>query len=295
MTDLTTPPSEDDDIPVIGGTVQPRQQTQREQQQQQQSRQTPRHRQQTDDGSSRSSGCLDTATGRSGGSTIFSSNQNQNSSDGEQGGGKPNGRCGKAIEDGNLAPAKHIPLGENDKKCCRRDEGSRHGGFERDDSRRSVVTCCNGGSSVDLEIGSASPPHSGQDKEEGASGASVGDGVEGQRLSSDGSDHGVGRGGKGGSKGASLEEEVEAGIGRGMTVVDVTDLFRTTKGLKCMLSEAHTCCFGGTEMVRKICEFQQGAIPSGDSRSMRENVLMQSPFFLGYCPRRTFCVISPLF
>lgn len=40
-----------------------------------------------------------------------------------------------------------------------------------------------------------------------------------------------------------------------MTVVDVTDLFRTTKGLKCMLSEAYCCVLGRTEQVPGICYY----------------------------------------
>lgn len=54
---------------------------------------------------------------------------------------------------------------------------------------------------------------------------------------------------KGGSKG----EKGPARTGGGtMRVVEVTDLFRTMKGLKCALGEAYTCCFGRTEEVRTV-------------------------------------------
>ncbi|CAM9963348.1 unnamed protein product [Pylaiella littoralis] len=39
----------------------------------------------------------------------------------------------------------------------------------------------------------------------------------------------------------------QKGGGGKMRVVEVTDLFRTIKGLKCSLGEAYTCCFGRTE------------------------------------------------
>lgn len=74
---------------------------------------------------------------------------------------------------------------------------------------------------------------------------------------------GVSAGANGGVAGAGIEggleriEEKNAaeGLMEGeptMTVVDVTDLFRTTKGLKCMLSEAYSCVFGRTEQVSNL-------------------------------------------
>ena len=40
------------------------------------------------------------------------------------------------------------------------------------------------------------------------------------------------------------------GGGGSMRVVEVTDLFRTTKGVKCTLAEAYACCFDRVEKVR---------------------------------------------
>lgn len=63
------------------------------------------------------------------------------------------------------------------------------------------------------------------------------------------------RGRGGGGDGAEVGPEEaqtlgEKGTGGGkMRVVEVTDLFRTMKGLKCTLGEAYTCCFGRTEEV----------------------------------------------
>lgn len=39
-------------------------------------------------------------------------------------------------------------------------------------------------------------------------------------------------------------------VGKGMRVVEVTDLFRTMKGLKCTLTEAYACCF---DRMEKVC------------------------------------------
>ena len=52
-----------------------------------------------------------------------------------------------------------------------------------------------------------------------------------------GREAGVARGGAGGAPGDT------------MRVVEVTDLFRTMKGLKCTLTEAYGCCFDRTEAV----------------------------------------------
>lgn len=55
------------------------------------------------------------------------------------------------------------------------------------------------------------------------------------------------------AKGRPKGEEGPMRTGGGkMRVVEVTDLFRTMKGLKCALGEAYTCCFGRTEEVRTI-------------------------------------------
>lgn len=53
------------------------------------------------------------------------------------------------------------------------------------------------------------------------------------------------------------EKECPPRTGGGeMRVVEVTDLFRTIKGLKCSLGEAYTCCFGRTEEVRTVRHVQ---------------------------------------
>lgn len=68
---------------------------------------------------------------------------------------------------------------------------------------------------------------------------------------------GKGKGGKDDGTKVGSEQVGEKGEeghartgGEKMRVVEVTDLFRTMKGLKCALGEAYTCCFGRTEEVR---------------------------------------------
>ncbi len=57
--------------------------------------------------------------------------------------------------------------------------------------------------------------------------------------------------GKGGEECAG-----RSGGGQRMRVKEVTDLFRTGKGLKCTLSEAYACCFDRAEEVRAcVCVY----------------------------------------
>lgn len=46
--------------------------------------------------------------------------------------------------------------------------------------------------------------------------------------------------------------------GRSMRVVEVTDLFRTTNGRKCTLTEAYACCFDRVEEVQTLSLFVLG-------------------------------------
>lgn len=89
--------------------------------------------------------------------------------------------------------------------------------------------------------------------------------IDGLRIEDD-SDRGGGVSGEardtqddaatGSREGDILEENGEARAartgGRCMRVVEVTDLFRTTKGLKCTLAEAYACCFDRVEEVRAL-------------------------------------------
>lgn len=53
-----------------------------------------------------------------------------------------------------------------------------------------------------------------------------------------------------GEQGRPNAEPTRHVVGKIMRVVEVTDLFRTMKGLKCTLTEAYACCFDRMEKVR---------------------------------------------
>lgn len=106
--------------------------------------------------------------------------------------------------------------------------------------------------SGDRWIGEGTAPKVDELKKKGDSG-SRGRGVLGEeRDERDGATGGL-------EEGRTPPERREEGAARAgggsMRVVEVTDLFRTTKGLKCTLSEAYTCCFGRVEEVQTLCFF----------------------------------------